>query len=185
VVTALAIALAACSDGQAAPSAPPAPATSPTTTAVPVTTSTSTTVSTAPPTTEDPEIAAVREAHLAFLAMFGVVGDPPDPDHPELARVATGDAYDRLRANLAQDQLAGNRIGGGYSSSVVGVEVAGDDAVVTDCSLDLGVLYGPDGSTLIEADSDWRLRTSRLRREDGVWRVWRLDTPDPAIPCGG
>jgi hypothetical protein len=185
VLVAAAAALAACSPG-GPPAAAPA-ATAPTTTAPPTTAPTTTiaTTTTAAPTTtaEDPEVAAVRQAHLDYLAMFELVGDPPDPDHPELARTATGDAYDRLRANLAQDLLQGNRLVGGYHSSVETITVTGDTAEVVDCSLDYGVVYDADGNVLVPAD-DFRVRrTTHLVRHDGRWQVSLFVVQDPPERC--
>jgi hypothetical protein len=180
VLVAVAAALAACSPG-----GPPAAA--PTTTAPTTTTPTTTiaTTTTAAPTTtaEDPEVAAVRQAHLDYLAMFELVGDPPNPDHPELARTATGDAYHRLRANLAQRLLEGKRMVGSWDSSIESIDVNGDQATVVDCALDGLELLAPDGSVVIPADSERYRLTSRLQKMYGEWRVWRLEDTDPPEPC--
>jgi hypothetical protein len=136
-----AVALTACATAPETTTKTLAPAP---TTVAPVTTSTTATTTT-PPTTEDPDVAAVRAAHLAYLAMFEVVGDPPDPDHPELARRATGDAYDRLRAALEQDRILGNRMVGRWDSDIRAITIDGDRATVEDCLLDLGAVLGPHG----------------------------------------
>jgi hypothetical protein len=180
VLVAVAAALAACSPGgppAAAPAATATPTTAPTTTIATTTTAAPTT------TAEDPEVAAVRQAHLDYLAMFELVGDPPDPDHPELARTATGDAYDRLRANLAQDLLQGNRLVGGWESAIQSIEIDGDQATVVDCLLDTGVVYGADGTVLVPADDFRALGTSRLERHGDGWKVWRLEFTDPPERC--
>jgi hypothetical protein len=178
VLVAAAAALAACSPG-----GPPAaaPATAPTTTAPTTTIATTTAAPTT--TTEEPEVAAVRQAHLDYLAMFELVGDPPDPDHPELARTATGDAYDRLRANLAQGQLEGSRLVGGWESAIQSIEVDGDQATVVDCLLDTGQIIAASGEILIPADDFRALRTTRLERANGTWKVWRLESWDPPRLC--
>lgn len=62
-------------------------------------------------------------------------------------------------------------VGPGYESNVVDVEINGDTAQVTDCSLGRGVLYGPDGSVIIPADEEYKLRQTRLVSTDAGWFV--------------
>ena len=176
-------AAAGCSSDTAAP----APAVLTTTTLAVTTTTTAAPTTTVPPvtaTTEDPEIAAVRAAHLAYLAMFELVGDPPNPDHPELALRATGDAYDRLRANLAQARLRGSHLSGEANSSIETVTIENDKAVVVDCLLDALAEVGSTGETLIPADGfRARVRTHLVRREAG-WLVELFEVPAEVDLCG-
>ena len=170
------VVLAACSQ-QAAP--PQVTQPEPATTVAPVTTTTSAPTT----TTQVDEEAAVRAAHLAYWEMYEVVGDPPDPDHPELARRATGDAYERLRASLVQARAAGQSLRGGWQSSVQAVEVRGDSAQVTDCLLDLGKVRDSDGEILVGGDSEPSLQSTELVRSGETWRVSRLNLPSDRVPC--
>ena len=167
--------LAACSEAEQAAPEPP-------TTSTGVAATTTTTIGTTT-TTEDPEIAAVRGTYTAFLAMFEVVGNPPNPDHPEIARLATGDAYERLRASLAQSAAEGHHSDGGWDSAIQRIEVHGAEARIEDCSLDLGRLLTSDGQELVPADSQRFLRTARLAKDAEGWKVWRLERSDPPQTC--
>ena len=62
------------------------------------------------PTTDEH---AVRQVHARFMAMFAVIGDPPNPDHPEIVATTTGAALARLRDNLAARKAEGRRTVGG------------------------------------------------------------------------
>lgn len=138
-------------------------------------------VSTTTPSASDDQL--VREVHARFMDMFAVIGDPPNPDHPEIGVTTTGVAADRLRANLSERRADGRRTVGGYRSSIVSVNLTSDRATVADCSLDQGVGYRADGSIVAPADTTSFLRTTYLTRTAAGWRVAEFLKGDSCVPA--
>ena len=113
----------------------------------------------------------MRVAHSRFMAMFAVIGDPPNPDHPEINATSTGTELARLKENLAGRRDAKRRTVGGYRSSIVSIHVDGDRATVRDCSLDVGIGYDAAGAITAPADSQHYLRSTELIHLSVGWRV--------------
>jgi hypothetical protein len=113
------------------------------------------------------------------MAMFSVIGDPPNPDHPEIAATTTGVEMARLRESLTSRRDTKRRTVGGYRSSIVSVLVDGDRATVQDCSLDVGVGYDATGTVLAAADSQRFLRSTQLVKGAAGWRVEEFIKGEP------
>jgi hypothetical protein len=59
----------------------------------------------------------------------------------------------------------------GLDSNIAQVEIDGDTAVVLDCSLDTGVVYGPDGEVVFDAATIHKYRETHLILVDDRWLV--------------
>ena len=124
---------------------------------------------------------AVRAAHSRFMAMFALIGDPPNPDHPEIGATTTGTELARLKENLAGRRDAKRRTVGGYRSSITSIHVDGDRATVRDCSLDVGVGYDATGAIAGPADSLHYMRSTELVRLSVGWRVSEFIRGEPCV----
>jgi hypothetical protein len=123
---------------------------------------------------------AARGVHERFMAMFGVIGDPPNADHPEIIATTTGVERARLTENLRSRAALGHRLVGGYQSEVTAVTVDDDRATVEDCSLDQVVELDAAGVVVTPADSGRFVRTTQL-----AWTVagWRVEEFYKGEPC--
>ena len=121
---------------------------------------------------------AVHSVYGEFLTMIAVVADPPNPDHPLIAATTTGPLLVRVRDALVARRDAGRRGTGGFRSSIMSVQVGGDDAWVLDCALDESVGYSPTGEPGVVA-TEWFVRSARVIRTTAGWRVSEFVTGDP------
>ena len=114
------LALAACSggaEGAAPPTTVPAPSTIASTTVAPSTTS-------APTTTLSPQQrdeAEIRDLHDRFFRMIVLTGNPPNPDHPEIAATTTGIQRQRTTEFVQTMVEFGQRSEGDLRGSVLEV----------------------------------------------------------------
>lgn len=115
---------------------------------------------------------AVLDAYLAFWDAFFLAADPPDPDHPALAEVATGEQLERLQELFAQRQADGiaNRRGATRQRPHV-VSATPDRATVADCWLDEAVLVDVETGKVIGDRKVWTEGEFLLVREGGTWKV--------------
>ena len=121
---------------------------------------------------------ALHSVYGEFLAMIAVVADPPNPDHPLIAATTTGPLLVLVRDALVARRDAGRRGTGGFRSSIMSVQVGGDDAWVLDCALDESVGYSPTGEPGVVA-TEWFVRSARVIRTTAGWRVSEFVTGDP------
>jgi hypothetical protein len=134
-------------------------------------TSESTTTTTAAPTDEE----AILAAYQGYWDTWLAANDPPNPDHPDLAKYATGEALERARRTISdhaeQNHAVRLREGGVYVHRPAVVEQLGETALVEDCSLDDGLVVDrPSG--LVLDDSVWsRKNLVHMTRVGGAWRV--------------
>ena len=136
--------------------------------------------STDPPatsTTLDPDEASedeVRQAYRDFLEMAFRIAEAPDPNDPEIAQRATGDARGRIEQSAAEDQARGVVVRGGPDNkqTILTTTVAGDSARLTVCFVDhAGVFDAATGAEIEPMTTTTRLGTIDLLREDGTWKV--------------
>ena len=131
----------------------------------------STTTTVASTTTTLSESEEVEAAFLAFDAMLDRLREAPDPDDPEIAQRASGEALASITdAQTTMYTLGETAVfGGRHATHVLGVEVEGDVAVVHDCSVEdrtVNTPSGPDGPFLTTYWTDWT-----LVRVNGAWLV--------------
>jgi hypothetical protein len=127
-----------------------------------------------PPTTLTDE-QAVLAAYQGYWDTWLVANDPPNPDHPDLGRYATGAALAKVRESIANHRSVGqvlrlpvNSISE-HRSRVVALD--GRTAVLSDCSIDDGLVlaYG-SGTVLNDAVGTWLIRAT-LEWSGGAWLV--------------
>ena len=166
----LALGITACSsDGDAEPEPPTAGTDAPGATAG--------TGTSAPGTTAmADEEAAVLEAVDGYWRTWLAANDPPDPDHPDLEKYATGAALERMRQSIAENKAKGVRIVAGSTSTAeahratVLVQEHGN-ATVRDCSTDdLLQLRMADGA-VVDDSVVTRLLTYELVLDGGTWKI--------------
>jgi hypothetical protein len=129
---------------------------------------------TPPPTTLTDE-QAVLAAYQGYWDTWLVANDPPDPDHPDLARYATGAALERDREAISNHRLLRQVVrlpeGSRWRHEPTVESLSGDQAVVTDCSVDDSTLVDePSGRVLNDEVASFRLRAVLTSSPDG-WRV--------------
>ncbi len=138
------------------------------TTSAPTTTSEATTTTTS---VED----AVRDVHTRVMTEVFAIDERVEGHEafPAAAReLATGPLLRRIEENAATRAAATEfRVGLGYNSNIVSVELLGDRATVVDCSQDLGERYDAGGILLVPADDFFKLRRSSVVLIDGRWLV--------------
>jgi hypothetical protein len=165
------LALAACSGG-AEDAAPPttvtAPSTIASTTVAPSTTS-------APTTTLSPQQqdeAEIRELHDRFFRMIVLTGNPPNPDHPEIAATTTGIQRQRLSEFRQTMVELGQRTDGSIVGEVLEIRFADrDHAAVIECSRSESVLINADGSIAM-GHPEHAIKTElRVARRGSGWLV--------------
>ncbi len=144
-----------------------------------------TTTTEAPSTTVAPE-EDVLSAYRAYWDAFFEAGDPPDPDHPLLARHTTGGQLEAVRKLLEGDAAAGNARRGEVDLAPEITEIEDGTAVVEDCLHDRGyVVNAETGSTLAPEDPERQLVRTTLVQTDGRWKVEHTEMleigcePDP------
>jgi hypothetical protein len=181
------LALAACSGG-AGRAAPPttvaAPATTGATTLAPSTTSAPTTTL-SPQQAQQQDEAEIRELHDRFFRMIVLTGNPPNPDHPEIAATTTGIQHERTTERAARMQELGEHTDGSISGSIVSVDVldaAHARALV--CTTAGSSRYSATGQVLgTDPSEPWLTELRLLWVRDG-WRVedWFVGGDQP---CDG
>lgn len=165
----LALGITACSsDGDAEPEPPTAGTDAPGATAG--------TGTSAPGTTAmADEEAAVLDAVDGYWRTWLAANDPPDPDHPDLEKYATGAALERMRQSIAENKAKGTRFvepaNSRYRHEYSVVELSSLRAVVVDCLRDDWQIVASDSGEIVNNEqSTQRLRTT-VEVTEGSWKV--------------
>jgi hypothetical protein len=172
VVAALAVAACTGSNGQQAADD------TTTTTAGP------TTETTAGPTTTtaaDEELAPEEQVAQAYLRFWEVRleanGEPPDPEHPALAQVATGEQLENViaetRRRLEQGLAVRPPEPSVASHEVTVLRVGDTDAELQDCFVNDGIVYRIETGETIDDSVVTRSVSARMELVDGQWRLAR------------
>ena len=153
---------------------------------------THTTPAPAPATTPTDDEAAIIAAVHGYWDAVLAANSPPDPDHPALARYATGPALETSRRNATERRQLGQSVRlppeTRSEHRVTIGSVSAEVATVRDCGVDDAVLHDlSTGRVLNDAveTTDWELT---LRKVDGSWRVAEarvMATWDGVTTCGG
>ncbi len=175
------LAVAACSarettaaDGPTASTAPTSstsasPATAPATTAAP-----STTPGTAAPSPADDE-AAVLAAYQGFWDTWLQANDPPNPDHPGLARYYAGPALEKARAEITKNRQSGLLLRRPASSSfgfqTPSIEINGASAILTTCLVDDGLVVLQSSGAIVDSTVVNSDIEAHLTRSTDGWKV--------------
>lgn len=129
----------------------------------------------APTTTVPSEEDAVLAAYQGYWDTWLAATNPPDPDHPDLARFATGVQLERDREAVSRfrqlSQIVRLPDSPAWSHEAAVLSIDGLQAVVTDCSVDDSILVDrPTGRVLNDAVGTYTFRAVILL-EEGTWRV--------------
>jgi hypothetical protein len=163
--------LAACvgearsSDGTAATSTT---ASAPSTTLAPSTTS-------APTTTLSPQQqdeAGIRALHDRFYRMIVLTGNPPDPNHSEIAATTTGIQRQRSEDFIRQMKELGERSVGDVHGRILEIQyIDRDHAAMRDCTFIESVRTAVDGTRVGGDDGPPTVTGLRMVRTASGWRV--------------
>jgi hypothetical protein len=134
-------------------------------------TSESTTTTTLAPTEEE----AILAAYQGYWDTWLAANDPPNPDHPDLAKYATGAALERARQTISdhaqQNHAVRLREGSVYAHRPAVIEQGEESALIEDCSLDDGLVLDRASGVVLD-DSVWsRKSLVEMTRVEGMWRV--------------
>jgi hypothetical protein len=139
-------------------------------------------------TTQSPE-AEVEAAYFAFWDMAVRLAESPDPEDPEIAQRASGDALSDLLDGLQRlrDLNRHSEFGPLYEHDVLSVRVDRDSAVVEDCAVDDSrIVDGTSGAVVDESVVTERLQVTLARADDSMWRVdssTRSNAWEGAVEC--
>jgi hypothetical protein len=134
------------------------------------------TTSTPPPTTDRAaEEAAILAAYQGYWDTWLAANNPPDPNHPDLERYATGEALRSVRSTIAGHRSMDIALRAADKSEARHLprvqSVSGGAASVLDCALDDGVTFRwSSGEVLEDSVYTYALR-AEMTEEEGVWRV--------------
>jgi hypothetical protein len=141
------------------------------------------TSSTSPPTTPAPppttpvptEEEQILAAYQGYWDTWLAANDPPDPDHPDLARYYTGVSLDRARqsiaANAAQGRVLRLPAGSQYEHRAVVRLIDGDQAVVEDCAIDDGHVIDAATGDVLDSSVVTNRAEVTLKRVGEEWLV--------------
>jgi hypothetical protein len=139
-------------------------------------------------TTASPE-AEVETAYLAFWDMAVRLAESPDPNDPEIAQRASGDALAGLVDGLRNLQSLNrhSEFGPLYEHAVLAVRVDGDSAVVEDCAIDDSRIVDLEsGEVVDESVVTEQLQVTLVRADNSAWRVdssTRTNSWEGAVEC--
>lgn len=122
--------------------------------------------------------AEITARYLAFWeARFAANQDPPNPDDPKLAELATGEQLENVVAETRRrrdDGLALRRPGNSISEHDVAVRaVDGDVASLQDCAVNDGIIYRVATGEIVNDDVVTQSVSATMRRVDGEWKLER------------
>jgi len=169
-----ALALAACSGSGGEQSTD-----TPTTTTEPTTTSSTSGTSTT--TTADPGTSPEDQATSAYLRFWDVRleanGDPPDPDHPDFATVATGEQLDNViaetRDRLEQGLALRSPEPSVASHEVRVVRIDASTAELQDCFVNDGIVFRTSTGEIVDDSVVTRSVAAVMESVDGEWKLAR------------
>jgi hypothetical protein len=117
--------------------------------------------------------AEVKAAYLAYWDMLERLSEAPNPDDPEIATLATGQARTDLVEGLSRLKQAGQRLSTGDRTSHTVSDITirkGKPAQLRDCDVDDSSLLDRNGEVLDQAITT-TLWDVRLVGHDGDWSV--------------
>ncbi len=170
-VVVVVLAAAGCGGGGGDEAASPSTTTEPSPTSEPTSPST---------TLTDEE--AVLAAYQGYWDTWLAANDPPNPDHPDLERYATGAALAKVRESIANHRSVGQGVvrplGSVGRRSPELVTIGSWAAEVSDCSVDDTQLVDlASGNVLDGSVVTWQFK-SVLTLSGGQWRVSDVTTVD-------
>jgi len=162
------LSLAAGCGGGAGGAAPPPPTDEPPTT---------TTEPAPPPSSVASEEDAVLAAYQGYWDTWLVANDPPNPNHPDLERFASGAALARDKEVISHNRSVGERyrlpLNSVSQHRAVVVEMGDGIARISDCSIDDGIVVAHGSEFVLDDSITTFVWEATLVFEDG-WKVSEL-----------
>ncbi|MBI2169541.1 MAG: hypothetical protein HYU28_08590 [Actinobacteria bacterium] len=128
---------------------------------------------------------AVIDAYLAGLDAFYAAANPPNPDHPDLAKTATGPLLAGVQKNLTElrDQGIGIRKGEATQNNPVVKRLQGRAALVEDCGVDGDVKFELSTDDVVDDSVISGLSLVKMIKRDGRWIANEITFEER--PCDG
>jgi hypothetical protein len=139
-----------------------------------------TTTTAEPATPEELAIAAyVRGWEVEFKAL-----DPPNPMHPELGEVFTGDAAQSIGEIIVNAKNAGQRHVGSMQTNPTVASSTSEKVLLKDCTVEQSTTYDASGAVVDQGTYPPRSREIEVVNQDGTWRVSVIRTlEEPCTPA--
>jgi hypothetical protein len=145
---------------------------------------------TAPPTTTLTPEEAAEAAYLELVDTVNrLVTIAPNPDDPDLARLAIDPVLGNIRDSLSTMQAENHlvQLGPRTSHRVMSVNLRDPDvAVLRDCSVGNDTTIDQDDGTIVGEGLSTRVLEATIRAVDGQWLVSSIETVtrlDGEVPC--
>ena len=133
------------------------------------------------------------DAYQEFWRVWLKANNPPNPDDPDLARVATGAELDTVRASIHASLETGTMTRlpteSRYHHRAAVLTVSAITATVTDCALDDAQIVVQRTGQVLNGEVATHAIAAELRHVDNRWRVLRLSItnrvangPEPCEP---
>jgi hypothetical protein len=123
----------------------------------------------------DTTAADVVARYQEFWQVWLRANNPPNPDYPDLAMVATGEELDKVKSDLRQNLAEGTynrlRTNSRYRHDAVFGGVERGVAVVMDCAFDDGEIVSEDTGEVINSDIATQEILGSLVNLNGQWTV--------------
>lgn len=157
---------------------PSASNTTTTSTRAPARASTTSTISTTDASDDSSDEEQVTQAYLRFWDVrLDANGEPPDPDHPELASVATGEQLENViaetRRRLDQGLSLRTPESTVMSHDVTVVRISDSEAELQDCFVNDGIVYRIASGEVVDDEVVTRNVSGRMEYLDGQWKLAR------------
>jgi len=139
-----------------------------------------TTTTAEPATPEELAIAAyLRGWEVEFKAL-----DPPNPMHPELGEVFTGEAAQSIGDIIVNAKNAGQRSVGSMVTNPTVASSTSEKVLLKDCTVEQSTTYDATGAVVDQGPYPPRSREIEVVNQDGTWRVSVIRTlEEPCTPA--
>ena len=134
-----------------------------------------------------------EEAEAVYLELFDTVmrllTTDPDPDSPDLARLAMDPVLSDIRDNLTTMQAANHIVERGPRTSqrVMSILMSEpNSALLRACSVGNDTRIDQDDGTIVDEGLSTRVLEATMQLDDGTWRVSEIATVerfDGEVPC--
>jgi hypothetical protein len=118
---------------------------------------------------------AVLAAYQQFWRVWLEANDPPNPNDPNLEKVAADGELETIRSAIADKVIHGTLTtlpnGSRYHHQAIVTALVGPQATVRDCHIDDSQIVRAADKQVVNGDVVTELLTSHLERSQSQWRV--------------